>query len=213
MSDQQHPDPCRTGGQAQVTLALRAADIVGVWDGDLVAGMVYGDANFARIYGVDAGVATQGVPLGSYFKFIHPDDLPAVRAALEKLYAGAPDYSNEHRVVLADGAIHWVLTRGRMIRNAAGHPTRFAGVSVDITERKRSEDRQAFLLTLTDHLLSGETSRAIVAHAVTLLGKYLGASRVGYGKSTGGPTDHHHGNRLRRWSGTPPGPVPSHLLR
>jgi hypothetical protein len=69
MSDQQHPDPCRTGGQAQVTLALRAADIVGVWDGDLVAGMVYGDANFARIYGVDAGVATQGVPLGSYFKF------------------------------------------------------------------------------------------------------------------------------------------------
>ncbi len=167
---------------AQLQAALHAADIVGIWDGDLVARRVYGDANFARIYGVDPAEASAGVPLGGYLTRIHPDDVAAVRGEMERLYAGAPDYANEHRVLRPDGSVIWVLTRGRLVRDAAGAAIRFAGVSVDITQRKAAEVRQAFLLALADDLRSLSDTRAIVGTAVTLLGRFLDVNRVGFGQ-------------------------------
>jgi PAS domain S-box-containing protein len=181
-----------TGGPAaqvddalRVGVALEAADIVGIWDGDLIDGRVYGDSNFARIYGVDPVLAARGVPRGGYFKQIHPDDIPAVRADMDRLFAGAADYSNEHRILRPDGAIRWVLTRGRLVRDADGQPTRFAGVSVDITERRLAEARQAFLLDLSDRLRELADPQAIMQTAVVRLGQFLGANRVGYGKVHG----------------------------
>jgi PAS domain S-box-containing protein len=167
---------------AQLQIALHAADIVGIWDGDLVARRVYGDANFARIYGVDPAEAGSGVPLGAYLERIHPDDVATVRGAMERLYAGAPDYANEHRILRPDGSVIWVLTRGRLVHDAAGTAVRFAGVSVDITQRKAAEVRQAFLLALADALRSPSDTRAIVGAAVTLLGRFLVVNRVGFGQ-------------------------------
>jgi PAS domain S-box-containing protein len=169
-------------GEARLSVALGAADIVGVWDGDLVAGLVFGDANFARIYGVDPEVAARGVPRGGYFQHIHPDDLPAVEDEIRRLFAGALDYANEHRILRPDGAIRWVLTRGRLVRDAAGTPLRFAGISVDITDRRRAEARQAFLLELADRLRALSDAPAIVDAAVQLLGKHFGTTWAGYGQ-------------------------------
>jgi PAS domain S-box-containing protein len=170
------------GGEERLSVALGAADIVGVWDGDLVAGLVYGDANFARIYGVDPEFAARGVPRGGYFQHIHPDDLPAVEDEIKRLFAGALDYANEHRILRPDGSIRWVLTRGRLVRDAGGAPLRFAGISVDITERRRAEARQAFLLELADRLRALSDAPAIVDVAVQLLGRHLDAAWVGYGR-------------------------------
>jgi PAS domain-containing protein len=50
------------------SLALDAAGVVGIWDGDLITGRIYADASFARIYGVDAVDAARGKPLGFYFQ-------------------------------------------------------------------------------------------------------------------------------------------------
>jgi len=166
---------------ARVSLALGAADIVGVWDGDLVAGTIYGDANFARIYGVDPAVTAQGVPLGGYMQNIHPDDADDVRNAVQRLYAGGLEFASEHRIFRPNGEMRWVMSRGRLARNAEGIAIRFAGVSVDITDRKQSEARHAFLLKLTDQLLAVVDPRDIVGVAATSLGLHLGASRVGFG--------------------------------
>jgi len=167
---------------AHMRRALHAADIVGIWDGDLVGGRVYGDDNFARIYGVDPASARAGAPLGSYLKNIHPDDVLAVRSAMDQLYAGADDYASEHRINLPDGRVRWVLTRGRLVRDIGGAAVRFAGVSVDITERKAAEVRQAFLLELADRLRTIDETDAIVGEAADMLGKFLELSRVGFGQ-------------------------------
>jgi PAS domain S-box-containing protein len=164
-------------------MALRAADIVGIWDGDIAARLVYGDENFARIYGVDPVAAAAGVPFGTYVTHIHPEDVDTVRAAMTRLYqGGAQDYSSEHRILRPDGTLRWVMTRGRLVRDADGKAVRFAGVSVDITERKAAEERQAFLLELADRVRSLSDTRAIVGQAVTLLGRFLGVHRVGFGQ-------------------------------
>ena len=44
----------------------------------------------------------------------------------------------EYRVVLPDGSERWVHSRGRMQPSSTTNPARLLGVSVDVTERKRS---------------------------------------------------------------------------
>jgi PAS domain S-box-containing protein len=137
--------------EERLSLALRAASMVGIWDGDLEAGRVYGDANFARIYGVDPEVAAAGQPLGHYVNSIHPEDAPVVRAEVQKLYEGGDEFIHEHRIVRPDGELRWVVARGRLVRNAAGQPVRFVGASVDITDRRMAEERQRLLMEELAH--------------------------------------------------------------
>jgi len=169
-----------SGDTSTISLALSASGIVGIWDGDLIGGRVYGDANFARIYGMDAAEAAAGKPLGHYFALMHPEDRPGAEASRSRMMAGGGDFLHEHRVFRPDGSLIWVTARGRLLRDESGRPVRFIGVSVDITERRLSEARQAFLLQLQDTLRSLTDPRDILAAAATHLGRYLGAARIGY---------------------------------
>jgi PAS domain S-box-containing protein len=161
-------------------MALAASGIIGTWYGDLKQSMVYGDANFARMYGVDEIETARGKPLGHYFAFMHPEDLPGAEAAMAHMMAGSNEYSHEHRIVRPDGSLIWVIARGRLIRDENGIPIRFPGVSVDITERKRIESRETFLLGLEERLRQSAAPRDVMYAAAEHLGLYLRADRAGY---------------------------------
>jgi PAS domain S-box-containing protein len=166
----------------RLDLALLVSGIIGVWDGDLVGGKVYGDANFARIYRMDPAEVAAGRPLGYYFEQMHPDDFPGADAARKRMMAGEGDFSHEHRIIYPDGSHIWVAARGRLLRDDTGRPVRFIGVSVDITERRQAEARQAFLLELQDLMRGLTEPREILTAAATHLGRHLGAGRIGYGE-------------------------------
>ncbi len=163
-------------------LALAASGIIGIWDGDLRLGKVFGDANFARIYGLDATEAAAGKPLGFFYEWMKQDDLPGALAARDRMLAGEGDYAHEHRIIRPDGTLLWVSARGRLLRDHAGQPVRFIGVSVDITERRLAEARQAFLLQLQDSLRGLTEPSHILTAAATHLGRHLGAARITYGE-------------------------------
>ncbi|WP_137180938.1 sensor histidine kinase [Roseomonas sp. AR75] len=85
---------------------------------------------------------------------VHPDDRPAVEAALQGTLAGGSDgWDIEFRYTrYDDGAERWLVGRGRVERDAAdGRPLRMIGIGFDITERKDSEARQALLMRELDH--------------------------------------------------------------
>jgi len=168
--------------RTRLELALAASGMIGVWDGDLVNGSVYGDENYARIYGFDPADTTAGKPLRYYDRYIHPEDLAESNAERARMAAGADEYSNIHRVCRPDGSTVWVHARGRLLRDSAGRPARFLGISVDITQRKRAEIRQDFLLRLQDAMRVRSEPRDILTAAATLLGRHLGAARVGFGE-------------------------------
>ncbi|MEA1831311.1 HWE histidine kinase domain-containing protein [Methylobacterium durans] len=137
--------------QERLNLALGAAGMIGTWDWDLVADLVYADANFARIYTVDPEAAARGAPLAAYIKNFHPDDVPAFQAALDRTFAGADEFSCEYRILQPEGGVRWILARGRLVRDGTGRPVRFAGASVDITDRKLAEERQRLLMLELAH--------------------------------------------------------------
>jgi PAS domain S-box-containing protein len=176
------PDSPAQVDRNRLSLALEAAGVVGIWDGDLVNSRIYADESFARIYGVDPFETVRGKPLGFYFQYIHPDDLASSNAEIERMRAGSDEYSNEHRIVRPDGSLRWVLARGRLVRDASGRPVRFHGVSIDVTERKQAENRQAFVLQLSDELRNLGDAERVLATATARLGAHLGAARVGYGQ-------------------------------
>jgi len=60
-------------------------------------------------------------------------------------------YQVEFRVVRPNGEIRWCFGSAAITRDANGKPVRLNGVSVDITERKRAEERQLLLAREVDH--------------------------------------------------------------
>jgi PAS domain S-box-containing protein len=75
---------------------------------------------------------------------LHPDDrervLSGTRAVLGAAWPGDDRYQIEYRTLgRTDGKLRWIVTRGRVLRDAAGQPLRLIGTTLDITRRKERE--------------------------------------------------------------------------
>ena len=165
----------------RLDLALGASGVVGIWDWDLRTDLIYADANFARIYGVDPQAAVRGTPRADYTRNIHPDDGPEVEARTQRVFAGTDEFSQEYRILQPDGSVRWVFARGRIVHDEAGTPVRFPGASVDITEHKQAEERQRLLMQELAHRVKNTLAMVQAIAAQTLSGSgSLADAREGF---------------------------------
>ena len=78
----------------------------------------------------------------AYLALVHPEDRRRFHDAV-RTYRNADNHRpfvTEHRLRAKDGAWHWMLVRGRVVRrDASGGPLRIAGTFLDITARKEAE--------------------------------------------------------------------------
>ena len=82
------------------------------------------------------------VTIGTFYDRLHPDDRERTRQAMEESMANYTRYDIEYRTVAPDGRQKWIRAMGRTFYDALGQPTRFDGLTLDITERKRIEERE-----------------------------------------------------------------------
>ena len=120
-------------------MAREAAGLVGAWEWDMKADKVYADARYAELHNVDPAQAEAGLPVGAFVPAVHPDDRDRVRAVAQASAASGEAFSEEYRLIQADGSTRWVYTRGKAYQDADGQPARNTGVIIDVTERKRVE--------------------------------------------------------------------------
>jgi len=71
---------------------------------------------------------------------IHPDDRERHEKAVDDAVASDGTLDVEYRNIWPDGTVHWLRVRGRAVYDHAGVATRMAGISLDITDRKRIEE-------------------------------------------------------------------------
>ena len=127
--------------RAAARLALATSAASGTWEWDIVGNRLFADANFARLYGIAPEQAAEGVSPATFFTAMHADDRPRMRIAVAGMLGGAELFSKEFRLLPPDGSVMWVHGRGRCHFDADDRPVRFTGLLVDVSERKRAEER------------------------------------------------------------------------
>jgi two-component system cell cycle sensor histidine kinase/response regulator CckA len=122
--------------EQQLVMAQSAARL-GLWDHDLRTGVTVTSGQYARLHGLepDHPRLTHEEWLG----LIHPDDRERIKAALQQSIERTHVWDTEFRVVWPNGSVHWLLGKGQVFLGDAGRPIRLAGVTLDIAERKRTE--------------------------------------------------------------------------
>ena len=82
---------------------------------------------------------------------VHPEDRNYQQAMVQQAVNNGSPLDMEYRTVWPDGSVHWVQVRGRAVYDRDGTPTGLAGVSLNITDRKKAEERQLLLLEELNH--------------------------------------------------------------
>jgi PAS domain S-box-containing protein len=126
-----------------------AAGKMGSWDWDWINGDWMWDEGQFQIFGIDP--QNFQVTPANVQAFLHPDDAHQLRQALAQFAKGVTSYETEFRIVRPDGEVRWLVGTAAATLDKGGRVVRVSGVTVDITERKRAEERQNLLTREVDH--------------------------------------------------------------
>jgi PAS domain S-box-containing protein len=130
------------------SLAL-AAGQMGSWEWDPVNGDFTWDDGQYRIFGVDP--ATFDVTVDNIKALIHPEDWKHLQNAIKPAAQNTPSFQTEFRVCRPNGQTRWCIGTAVASADATDNIIRISGVTVDITDRKDAEERQALLAREVDH--------------------------------------------------------------
>jgi signal transduction histidine kinase len=104
------------------------------------------------------------VHFDQFIDVVHPDDRASLGQAVRRALEGDGRYETEYRVMSPDSTVRWIAARGRIEFDQNGKPRQLRAISIDITERRRSEDEARDLngRLITAH----EDERARLARAL-----------------------------------------------
>ncbi|HJS91405.1 MAG TPA: ATP-binding protein [Steroidobacteraceae bacterium] len=159
--------------EEQLRLATEAAEI-GFWDVDLITDTLVWPPRVKAMFGISADVP---VSMADFYAGLHPAD----RERTSEAFAAALDpnqralYDVEYRTVgKEDGLIRWVAAKGRGIFDGDGRCVRVIGTAIDITRRKRAEERlreetrvQELLGRVSHALVGAQLDKQRVVQVVT----------------------------------------------
>ncbi len=120
--------------EQRMALAAEAARL-GIWSRLLPRGKISTSDTWRELFGF---TKSEQIDLESFMQRLHPDDRDRIRQVL----ADAEDtghYESEYRVILPNGQIRWIASRGR-VELSAGRPVLIRGASLDITARRQAEE-------------------------------------------------------------------------
>jgi PAS domain S-box-containing protein len=140
IDDQKRAADILRAAQEARRLAIDAGGL-GTWSWNGPAGELACDARGRTIFALPADGA---ISWGTFLTAVHPDDRERVQAAMTAALNGpgdGADYEAEYRVTAPDGTVRWVAAKGRLYQEAGEGRRRLHGVAMDISDRKRVEER------------------------------------------------------------------------
>ncbi|HEX9996293.1 MAG TPA: PAS domain S-box protein, partial [Abditibacterium sp.] len=99
---------------------------------------------------------------------VHPDDLERCLHIYSSHFNARQPFEMEYRLRRFDGEYRWLLDRGAPRWTANGDFAGFIGSCIDITEMKRTKDRQTFLVEATRVLASSLDYQATLASVANM---------------------------------------------
>jgi PAS domain S-box-containing protein len=140
----------------------------GSWSWNISTGKVTWSEEHRRIFGHNP--ARDKEPNFDFFlERLHPEDRPFVEQRLEAAIRDRTGFGFDFRIALPDGLVRYVFGVGRPIAGESGEVQEYIGTTIDVSERKRSEDAlrdaQADLVHVARLTTMGELV-ASIAHEV-----------------------------------------------
>ncbi len=119
----------------RLRMATRTASI-GIWDLDLRTNMTVWDDTLFDMFGIP-----KVVPMAyeEFSRRVHPDDLPTVRASIERTIQGKTQDFVEFRIIRPDGSVRHISAAEGVVLDEPGNAVRMVGTAMDITRRKQME--------------------------------------------------------------------------
>src|SRR6516165_877996 len=149
--------------EERMRVAAEAINL-GIWEWDLTKDEIWATNARRALVGWPA---SGKIALNDFIRRVHPEDRDRVQQIIDDAIHSGEDFDSEYRLILPDGVVRWMSTRGSVQFDSAGKPARLLGISMDITARKQAElDAQrdrAELSHLSRVALMGEMS-ASIAH-------------------------------------------------
>ncbi len=122
----------------QLETAISAAE-EGLWEWDIPSGIV----RFSSTWQTMLGYAPDELPHReeTFFRLLHPDDVPLVSAALRAHFQDNVPYAMEVRMKRRDDTYAWILARGQALHDATtGEVRTMSGTHVDLTSLKAAQE-------------------------------------------------------------------------
>lgn len=120
----------------KLEFASQAADI-GLWHWDLVKDELNWNDRCKELFGYPTECP---MTYEAFLKSTHEEDRQRIDEAVRKALQEQEECFVEMRVVLPDGQLRWVMSKGRGFYDEEGKAVRMHGIAMDISERKRSEE-------------------------------------------------------------------------
>jgi PAS domain S-box-containing protein len=120
-----------------IELAASAGDL-GLWSRDLTTGDGWFNAPMRTLFGVDA---EEKINFEDMLNRVHPNDREHMASELQRSESVGLPFQGEFRIRQANGTERWVLAKGRTVYTSHNGDQRRMGVVLDITERKRAEEK------------------------------------------------------------------------
>jgi signal transduction histidine kinase/CheY-like chemotaxis protein len=120
----------------QTHFALAAARI-GVWESDVSNGSMRCSASMLLLHRLPGAVLPDTCE--EFLNSVHEEDRSMLAAVLDGDNFNNDEFDIEYRAHGPGGSLHWMQSKGRLIRDASGQPVNVLGVSIDITDRRRLE--------------------------------------------------------------------------
>lgn len=109
----------------------------GAWYWDLVADHAWWSAEMYELWGVEP---RERMRLDNSVALIHEADRARVGAIVAESIQERIEYRCEFRIRHPTHGLRWMSSHGRLVCDADGVPVRMLGFTVDVTDRRRTED-------------------------------------------------------------------------
>ena len=123
--------------EERLRLTLHSSGVA-VWNWDFAPNVITADESSSVMFGLPPGLFPGTIE--EFSQYVHADDRERVQRECAMSIERGTEFSSEFRVVRPNGAVRFLVARGKVYNDDGGQPSRLTGVTWDVSERREAEE-------------------------------------------------------------------------